>query len=175
MIVIGRGGGFEGRCCEDIEYINWLHFSRSVCGSQRDEKREREKTALFVFARPALRAEITLINSEDDVEMSSMTSILGAEVQQHHSPPGRKELIDGPRRPLCLCALLGPLTQSNLITREGGGGTLDSHYLLASTNRWVVKYDDVFVVCDIGAPPPPPTPLHHSTPPSASFFDWMVK
>ncbi|TNN85347.1 hypothetical protein EYF80_004369 [Liparis tanakae] len=47
-------------------------------------EREREKTALFVFARPALQAEITLINSEDDVEMSSMTSILGAEVRQHH-------------------------------------------------------------------------------------------
>lgn len=81
-----------------------------MCGSQWDEtgKREERKKSSVCCCSPALRAEIRLINSRDNVEMSSMTSILGAEAQQHHcaalqlalcwvnsGSPGRKELIDG--------------------------------------------------------------------------------
>lgn len=60
--------------------------SLRVGGSQWDEtgKREERKKSSCCCCSPALRAEIRLINSRDNVEMSSMTSILGAEAQQHH-------------------------------------------------------------------------------------------
>lgn len=50
-----------------------------VRGMMKREEREEKKRAVFVVAPPALQAEIRLINSRDNVEMSSMTSILGAE------------------------------------------------------------------------------------------------
>ncbi len=84
-----------------------------ACGSQWDEmEKEEEKKSSFCCCSPALQAEIRLINSRDNAEMSSMTSILGAETQQHHCAavqpalcwvnsysPGRKELIDGSLQP----------------------------------------------------------------------------
>lgn len=76
------------------EYVGW------------DEWEEKKSSVCCCSA--ALQAEIRLINSRDNVEMSSMTSILGAEAHQHHcaalqpslcwvnsGSPGRKELIDG--------------------------------------------------------------------------------
>lgn len=42
-------------------------------------KQEERKKSCVCCCSPALQVEIRLINSRDNVEMSSMTSILGAE------------------------------------------------------------------------------------------------
>lgn len=65
----------------------------------------REEKSSVCCCSPALQAEIRLINSSHNVEMSSMTSILDAKAQQHHcaarqptmfwensGPPWRKKL-----------------------------------------------------------------------------------
>lgn len=67
-------------------------------------KKKKRKNCVFCCF-PALQAEIRLINSRDNVEMSSMTSILGSETYCAALQPslcwvisgslGRKKLIDG--------------------------------------------------------------------------------
>lgn len=49
-----------------------------VCGMRREGEEEKKKELCLLLLLPALQAEIRLINSRDNVEMSSMTSILGA-------------------------------------------------------------------------------------------------
>lgn len=113
---------------EETGKKNWLGSSPSMWESVGwDRKRQERKKSSVCCCSPVLQAEIRLINSRDNVEMNSMTSILGTEAQQHHCAAlqpalcwvnsgshGRKELIDG--SPLCI---VGHPIQSQLINGEG--------------------------------------------------------
>lgn len=72
-----EGKGREGR-------LPLVSLLLHVGVRERREGKEEEKKSSVCCCSPAPQAEIRLINSRDNVEMSSMTSILGAEVQQRH-------------------------------------------------------------------------------------------
>lgn len=133
-----HGGGWNKEWARFLSPSMW----ESVCW---DGERQRSKKSCVCCCSPALQAEIRLINSRDNVEMSSMTSILGAEALQHHcaalqlalcwvnsGSPGRKELIDGPPR---LCALLGlPYTATSSKCWSTGPGDLVDQRLNTTTS-----------------------------------------
>lgn len=116
-------------------------------------KREERKKSCVCCCSPALEAEIRLINSRDNVEMSSMTSILGAEAHcaafqpalcwVNGGSPGRKTLIDGSLQPPvsvhCWVSHTDP-------THQQGGVLPARQQRTKRPGRWVDKYGDVSAV-----------------------------
>lgn len=94
---------------------HFLFFADYVGVSGMSMEKKKRKNCVFCCF-PALQAEIRLINSRDNVEMSSMTSILGSETYcaalqpslcwVNSSSLGRKKLIDRSLQLHCQCALL---------------------------------------------------------------------